>query len=209
MAKTTADTVPANRRARLVAERERKKQRRRMQWMAAGALAFTLLGALVFVAIQRNRPVGEEQRFATQGNAHIPIGTGADFRYNSAPPTSGPHYPNILQWGVYEEPQLYQYLVHNLEDAGVVLYYQCPEGCPELLAQLEGVANDYLAAGRNVVVAPNDPAWTDQGGQALHSDMGGRIGLAAWRTLDVFDEFDEARIRAFIDRYEGIDHHQG
>ncbi len=35
-----------------------------------------------------------------------------------------------------------------------------------------------------------------------------RIALTAWTRIDTFEEFDEARVRRFIDRYKGIDHHK-
>ena len=54
---------------------------------------------------------------------------------------------------------------------------------------------------------PNDPNWTGFGSQSAHKDMGSRIALTAWHRLDKFEEFDEGRIRDFIERYEGIDHH--
>ena len=54
---------------------------------------------------------------------------------------------------------------------------------------------------------PNDPTWTAFGSQASHKDMGSRIALTAWQRLDKFDDFDAQRIRAFIERYEGIDNH--
>jgi hypothetical protein len=56
---------------------------------------------------------------------------------------------------------------------------------------------------------PNDPAWGSENGTSFHKDMESRIALTAWQRLDKFDEFDADRIRAFIERYEGIDHHGG
>jgi len=89
----------------------------------------------------------------------------------------------------------------------VVLYYQCEEACPDLVQQLTDIADPYLKAGKHVVVAPNDPAWTENNSQPFHQDMGARIAIAAWTKLLKMDEVDEAAIRSFIDRYQGIDHH--
>ncbi len=144
----------------------------------------------------------------TLGNAHIAPGAISPIEYNTTPPTSGPHYGNLLPWGTYREPQRYELLVHNLEDGGVIIYYQCEDNCPELVSQLEDLVNPYLLQRRHVVVVPNDPAWTDGGAAPLHKDMGSRIALTAWQRIDKFDEFDAERIRAFIERYEGIDHHR-
>jgi hypothetical protein len=76
-----------------------------------------------------------------------------------------------------------------------------------LVAELETIVEPYLAAGRHVAVTRNDPAWTIEGSQPLHQDMGAVIVLAAWQKLLTMDELDAEKVRAFIDRYEGIDHH--
>jgi hypothetical protein len=38
--------------------------------------------------------------------------------------------------------------------------------------------------------------------------MKSRIALTAWTRLDRLEEFDDKRIRRFIDSYRGIDHHK-
>lgn len=148
-----------------------------------------------------------EQTYPMQGNIHIANGRQSPEAYNSVPPTSGPHYPNIVMWQVYEEPFRYEQLIHNLEDSGVILYYQCEAACPELVAQLRAVVQPYIDGGRHVVVAPNDPTWVLPDGSTPHQDMGAPIAVTAWRKLLKLNEVDEEKIRQFIDAYEGIDHH--
>ena len=94
-----------------------------------------------------------------------------------------------------------------MEDGGVIVYYQCEEGCPEVVSELEEIVSPYINAGRHVVLAPNDPTWAPDGGQPLHRDMGSRIAVTAWQKLIKMDEVDSEKIRSFIDRYEGMDHH--
>lgn len=156
--------------------------------------------------VEQNQVAGEES-FPTMGNLHIDMGARSPQQYNSLPPTSGPHYPSIVAWEIYEEPIRYEHLVHNLEDGGVVLYYQCEEACPELVAQLKSVVQPYVDEGRHVVMVPNQPSWTVNGDSTLHRDIGVPIAVAAWRKLLKLDAFDAERITAFIDAYEGIDHH--
>jgi len=146
---------------------------------------------------------------ATQGNNHIADGSRSPVAYNSTPPSSGPHYPGIAPWGSYTRPFAYEQLVHNMEDGGVVVYYQCSDGCPDLVAQLDGVVQSYLKQGRHVILVPNDPTFTNGGSSPWHQDMGSRIALTAWQRIDKFDDFDAERIRQFIDAYEGIDNHSG
>jgi uncharacterized surface protein with fasciclin (FAS1) repeats len=153
------------------------------------------------------QPVAGETLAPMQGNIHIANNETSPIAYASLPPTSGPHYPNIAPWQVFEEPWRYEQLIHNLEDSGVVIYYQCPEGCPELVQQLRDFAQPLIDAGRHVLVAPNDPAWTLPNGDQPHQDMGAPIVVAAWRRMIKLDAFDADQIMAFIDAFEGIDHH--
>jgi hypothetical protein len=194
------------------AAREAAARKRRNQYLlliAGGVAVAALAIALVVQNFRQNQPVVGEETFATQGNVHIPLGSVSPVAYNSTPPTSGPHYENLAAWGIHEQPVRYEHLVHNLEDGGVVVYYQCEDGCPELVAELETILEPYLDAGRHVALARNDPAWTVGGSQPLHQDMGARIALAAWQKLLTMDEVDADTIRQFIERYEGIDHHRG
>ena len=148
-----------------------------------------------------------EQTYAMQGNIHIAHGTNSPVAYNSIPPTSGPHYGDIVAWQLYEQNFPYEQLVHNLEDGGVILYYQCTPACPELVEQLRMVAQPYFDAGRHVVVAPNDPTWTLPDGSTPHQDMGAPIAVVAWRKMLKLDQVDAEKISQFIETYEGTDHH--
>lgn len=44
-------------------------------------------------------------------------------KYNSFPPSSGPHYQSPATWNIYEDPIKQTILVHNLEHGGVVIQY--------------------------------------------------------------------------------------
>jgi hypothetical protein len=81
--------------------------------------------------------------------------------------------------------------VHNLEDGGVMVQYNCPAACPDLVAKLTAVVSGYQS---QVILAP-------------YPGMKTRIALTAWTRLDAFDDFDERRIQRFITAYRGIDHH--
>ena len=43
----------------------------------------------------------------------------------------------------------------------------------------------------------------------LHTGMGAKIAVTAWQHLLTMDAVDSQKMRAFIDKYEGIDHHNG
>jgi hypothetical protein len=129
---------------------------------------------------------------ASQGNAHITETQMGQFRYNTSPPTSGPHLGSLARWGVHEEPIPDEQQVHNLEDGGVMVQYNCPEACPDLVAQLEGIVTRYHDG---VILAP-------------YPSMDSRIALTAWQRIDQFEAFDEERISRFVQAHRGVDHHQ-
>ncbi len=192
--------------------RERAVRRRREQnlWLMGGAALFVvIIGFVVYLLIRGAQPVAGEETLNSQGNSHIDFGLASPLPYNSTPPTSGPHYGNLIGWNIYsaDQPQRYEHLVHNLEDAGVVIYYQCPDNCPDVLKQLTDIVAPYLKAGKHVAVVPNNPNWTVDNSQPLHKDMGARIALTAWTKILKMNAVNADAIHKFIDHYEGIDHH--
>lgn len=44
-------------------------------------------------------------------------------KYNSFPPSSGPHYQTPAPWSIYPEPVQQTILVHNLEHGGIIVQY--------------------------------------------------------------------------------------
>jgi hypothetical protein len=205
--KATGGMISRKEQMRTVAAQKRKQQN--MMVAGAGVVILLLVALAVFINIRNSQPVVGETTYPTQGNLHIPLGSTSAVVYNSTPPTSGPHYENLAAWGIQSENARYEHLIHNLEDRGVVVYYQCEDDCPELVAELEAIVEPYLAEGRHVVLTRNDPTWTVGTSQPLHKDMGAPIALAAWRKLLLMDEVNADTIRTFIERYEGIDHHRG
>ena len=156
-------------------------------WVGAAAVAAAVAGALTYNTAGR----APGTVFPDQGNLHVQTLKEAIAPYNSEPPTSGPHLPYVAPWGIHTEPIPRQLQVHNLEDGGVMVQYNCPEPCPDLVAKLAAIVSSY---DHQVILAP-------------YPGMKTRIALTAWTRLDAFDEFDEKRIRRFITAYRGIDHH--
>ena len=124
-----------------------------------------------------------------QGNRHLQTAADPHEAYNSNPPTSGPHLPYIAPWGVHTRPIQRELQVHNLEDGGVVVQYNCD--CPDLAAKLGDLVRQY---DKHVIVAP-------------YPEMTSTIALTAWTRIETLSAFDEKRIRRFIEAYRGIDHH--
>lgn len=130
--------------------------------------------------------------FPSQGRDHLPPGEryGA---YNSDPPTSGPHSPEVLDWQVYDEPQQREKAVHNMEHGGVVVWHHCGSpACEAAVRDLRGVVEGYLADGALVVMVPYPEMDPDT------------IALTSWTRLDRFpaSEYSEERVRRFIQAHE-------
>ncbi|MBI3637510.1 MAG: DUF3105 domain-containing protein [Candidatus Rokubacteria bacterium] len=124
------------------------------------------------------------------GNLHIQTTETPHEPYNSDPPTSGPHLPYIAPWGIHTRPIVRELQVHNLEDGGVVVQYNCE--CPDIVARLGDIVRKY---DKHVILAP-------------YPTMKTRIALTAWTRIDAFDELDARRVTRFIEAYRGIDHHK-
>ena len=186
-----------------VEERARKaREERRRTVLTIGALA--VIGAitigLVVYSASASNPIGTfvqslgNQHVSAIGDPHVP--------YNSVPPTSGPHIGNLASWGIHTEPIPNELQLHNLEDAGVNIQYDCPTGCPDIVQSLEAIYKSYSdtrGANARIIVAPYSGIRTASGGKP--------IALTAWQRFLYLDTVDEAQIRQFIDAYMGIDHH--
>jgi hypothetical protein len=172
--------------------RARRRQQGRNRLLATLGIVVVLVavvgGLLWYREYQESLKPGI--RFPDQGNRHLSEGETFD-GYNSTPPTSGPHYNRLANWGIHDQPIPNELQVHNLEDGGVLIQYN---GIPqEVIDKLKDVAGRYDS---HVILAP-------------YPDMEHKIALTAWTRLLALGEFDEQRIVQFIETYRGIDHHKG
>jgi len=166
-----------------------KLRRRTKRWLGWGGVIVValILGGFAYQSFA-NLP---GTVVSSLGNGHLLALTDPHPPYNSDPPTSGWHMGYLAPWGIHTEPIPKELQVHNLEDGGVLVQYNCPQGCPDLVDKLRAIIARY---DRHVILAP-------------YPGMDKRIALTAWTRIDKFDEFDEKRVVRFIDAYQGIDHH--
>lgn len=130
---------------------------------------------------------GPGEAVTLQGAPHVQPGQSHP-EYNSDPPTSGWHLGRPILAGFYEEPQVDEAVVHNLEHGHVVIAYDCSKltDCEGVKAKLKDLVNRYESW--KVIVMPRD-------------NKDAAIALTAWGRIDKLDDYDEARITAFIDAY--------
>jgi hypothetical protein len=187
------DPAPGRRaRSPLARSRRRRGKGSPLPWLVG------LAGIGVLVAIQIGVTVMGQarlpgERFASQGNVHVALGTSTP-PYNSDPPTSGWHTAELAPWGSHLEVQHDQRLLHNMEDGGIVLWYAngTLEENRAHVAALEAVVP---SAFNRVVIAPRD-------------GMPTTYALTAWQRLQRFGSIDAEAMQAFIAAYHGIDNHR-
>lgn len=180
------------------AQTERRKKRSPLFWIAVVVGTIVLLFIVVSFLMGLFSPSTNGQslgvRIPDAGREHISLGE-THAPYTSVPPTSGAHFGQPLaptQWGIYEEQIQDEVLIHNLEHGGIGVFYDCPDGCDEIVRQLSVLVDRGTSANLKIVLSP-------------YAGMDSRISLAAWTFLDQFEEYDEDRIRAFVDAHESSD----
>ncbi len=131
---------------------------------------------------------------------HVQVGTTV--QYDSNPPAGGDHYPIWATWGVHADAVPAEYFVHNEEHGGVVLLYDCPSGCPDVVAALTRIVDSQ----------PIDPLCEAQGGgvssrMLLVPDPSLDVPVAAAAWGFTYEEpapcVDPGSIQAFIDAHYG------
>ena len=108
------------------------------------------------------------------------------------PPTSGGHCPSTLPCRVYTSEQLRCQWLHNVEHGHLVLLYNCPEGCPEIVSALEAIWQSRPAGpngARRAVLAPD-------------TKIPGAVAAVVFGHSWVGDAVDQAEIDAVIARQD-------
>ncbi|WP_327089726.1 DUF3105 domain-containing protein [Nonomuraea sp. NBC_01738] len=149
--------------------------------LAAGPYRFVFGSAVGSTAGTRHAPCLPGQEVAILNSPHIPESAAAGTRYNSEPPTSGPHFGFTVATGVYDTAVPPGLFVHAMEHGHIVIHY--PPDAPEAVREkLRGLAR---AHGADVVLTPN-------------AQVRAGVVLTAWGRMERLDGPDEARITAFV-----------
>ena len=130
-----------------------------------------------------------------EGRNHVT--EGSFIQYQHSPPSSGSHYPAPKDWGFYDQPVAPGYFVHNLEHGGVVVLYDCPSGCPDLVTQLKQVQQTFPKEKYGEVkmlISPYHPL-----------PDGAQVSVLAWdREFDFTKGFNQNQLLQFYQQY--VDH---
>ena len=115
---------------------------------AGAAFAFVVLGGDSADAKLRDAGCAIVTKPA-QGRQHV-AKLAKGFKYNTFPPTTGPHFPSPAPYDFYGEPVQQYRLVHNLEHGSIIIQYG--EDVPE--STVAKIRDWYLKDPNGIIVAP-------------------------------------------------------
>jgi hypothetical protein len=162
----------------------------RNRLLVLGGVAVLIVLALAFWVFQST--VGAPKpgvQYEDQGGEHLTSPDQPHPAYNSNPPTSGWHLPEVPRPGVYTQPRTPESLGHFMEHGGIWVLYNCPDGCPADVEALTGVVNTAIDQGKPVALAP-------------YLLMDSKFAVTAWTWLLTLDTADTGKVRDFIDRHQ-------
>ena len=186
----SSNSKKLNKQTQLNKRKKEVERKKKLNKLAIIMGIIVVLAAIVFVIVENNKPLPGEEVDVMKDQSHIPDINSSHIPYNTDPPTSGQHVEYIANWGVHKEPVPKEVLVHNLEDGGVVIYYNNNTD-QETISQLEQLIEGYKD---HVILTP-------------YAEMEDNITLTAWGRIDRLSQFDENRINTFIQAFKGKDHH--
>jgi hypothetical protein len=137
-------------------------------------------------AESRDAPCLPGRAVAILPSPHVSREQAAHARYNSVPPTSGPHFPFAPAPGIYTDPMPDGLTVHALEHGHVNIQYAVDTPAATV-RQLTELARRYPG---DVLLAP-------------YPKLDHGIALTAWGRIDRLDGFDEKRIVWFVVQLRG------
>ena len=131
------------------------------------------------------------------GDHSITTPAGTSKKWNTSPPTNGPHYQSPAIWGSYTEPLFAAQVVHNLEHGGIFIQYG--KDVPQ--STIEELKTFYDAHQKGTLLAPLPR-------------LGSQVALGVWTTTSASSAsdgtahvakcttFDEKAYAAFFDAYQ-------
>ncbi len=130
-----------------------------------------------------SKSVEGTQDFDIVSREHVQSGTPVT-SYTSNPPSSGPHWPNPANKGIYDNSLPDEQLVHDLEHGYIWISYK-PGASDDVKNKLKEIVQKDAW---KIILEPREK-----------DDK--LIGLAAWGRVLNLDNLDEKRIKEFISTY--------
>lgn len=172
-----------------------------MKWITTVSLV-VVLGGVVWWMVGGGRNLPGEV-VADQGREHWEHVKLDEFKYNSNPPTSGPHDPDWIHPGIYGEPQDKYKLIHSLEHGYIVVHYNCALPISKASAHEEDNATPSASANPECSLGQTLADWAKKmklKKLIVHPNptIDKPIILTAWDRILKMDSWDEKLAEQFI-----------
>ena len=84
-------------------------------------------------------------------------------------------------WDIKPEPLPPELFIHNMEHGGIILHYNCPDGCPDEFDRM----SEIVSLTDETILMPNP-------------EMESRFALTAWNWLMTMEVYDDSLAREFV-----------
>lgn len=189
------------------------EQRRRVLYLVAGSGLAALAAVLAVIFLTGGGSDDERATLvaagctlvdkpASVGEHSVAVDATSNPKWNTKPPTSGPHNEQPAVWGSYDDQVPLAQTVHNLEHGGVVIHYG--PGVPQ--SDVDAIGSWYREDPNGLIVSPlatnkdkiTLSAWTAPDAETGTKDLG-----RGW--LASCTRFDEGAFDTFVEehRYKG------
>jgi len=174
------------------AKQRKKKMTTSLIW--GGVVVAVLALAVILVFVPARPSEGEAVPIMADAGAHVPEGQDPG-PFNSDPPTSGRHYGQPLDAGLYKsgDPETMVeypegYLLHNLEHGYVIFWYNCDvldtaKDCDELKGQIQDVMDGFSSV--KLIAFPR-------------ASLDAPFVMTSWGQMQRFEKFDQGLAIKFV-----------
>lgn len=139
------------------------------------------------------------ENVAFEGHTHQPVCT--PITYVSNPPTSGDHWPVWAMFKQYDAPVPRQMLVHDMEHGAIVMSFDCPSGCADVVDAFVAAKNAFGTDPLCVATNPTGPSARF----VITPDplLVTPIAIAGWRASYTATCIDPPSIADFVEKHYG------
>lgn len=194
------ESLPRHARRKKIKElnRKQKEKAEALKKIRNITILILLLGLVIFFFIQINKKSPEQAEFekklesvslegkveelTIEGANHVAVGTNVLYKTN--PPSSGDHYSQAQDWGVYNSELDDRAVVHALEHGGIWITYKGIED--DEIEMLESIGKENS---QSTIISPR-------------SQNDGKIAIVSWGRIMTIEEADKALIQKYINTYK-------
>ena len=176
-------------RRELAGQSQKKSIKKWAVWVFILIIA-AVVGWFIYKSLLQTAKIpGIGQSYPEEGRNHVADGTKVNYKTN--PPSSGDHYNEPANWGVYDHEIPDEATVHNLEHGGVWIAYK-----PEIDKTAKAKLIEITKSNGKVILTPR--AKNDS-----------PIALVSWGRVYKTDTLNEDMIKDFILKYRNTGPEKG